>query len=463
MKRQFLRVYLGLALVLLGAAFAVLFVVNRELRTFADQRLTVALTPWVAAMQRRFNSVVDDPWHLAAMLDRLNESAPFHARLIQPDQVELSTEDGQRLAAGEPILLHTVEGRLLYAAFDGGLIVLGPLGEDALRRAGAPSPGRGPRGRLRAALHKPPPLPWGLPPQGAYFLLAVLLALLVLIGFAVYWLLRPFERRIYALADVAHTLGAGELDSRAAPQAQDAIGELARAFNNMADRLSGLIEGQRELLRAVSHEFRTPLARLFFLVDDAREKSDPVEKNRLLGRVEGSLQDLDDLVEELLTFVRLEGDAVPRRESVDFNGLVASMGEVVADLRPDLELDIEGAPATVSGVPHLLRRAVLNLVTNGVRHAHSRLQLSLTVDMDRICLLVDDDGPGIAPQDRDKIFAPFTRLDQSRTSQSGGVGLGLAIAHRIAAVHQGSLNTADSPLGGARFILALPVQDNNSI
>jgi len=129
----------------------------------------------------------------------------------------------------------------------------------------------------------------------------------------------------------------------------------------------------QELLRAVSHELRTPLARLFFMVDDAQSTSNVQEKNRHLVRIDNSLNDLNDLVEELLTFVRLDGQVdSPTREAVDVARLLSDVGEVVADLYPKLQVkipkDMENK-AGIDAVSRLLRRAALNLATNAAKRA----------------------------------------------------------------------------------------------
>ena len=289
------------------------------------------------------------------------------------------------------------------------------------------------------------------------------MGILVLIGAAVYFLLYPFERRIFALTDVARRFGQGELHSRAVGGGSDAIGQLALTFNDMADHIGAFIERQRDLLHAVSHELRTPLARLFFLVDDAQSSATVEKKDQHLERIEGSLQDLNDLVEELLTFVRLEEGADELvREPVDISSQVADMALVVADLRGDLDLQIKCEELEVLAAPRLFKRAVLNLVTNAVRYARARVQITCHRSTEAVHLCVDDDGPGIPEAARSQVFQPFYRLDESRSADSGGSGLGLAIVQRIMALHGGRAEVAESVLGGARFILSFPVRSEHS-
>jgi len=466
-RRQFLRVYLGIALVLLTAAFTMLFVVDREVRKVVDQRLEEMVTSWARGIRFRLMRPGITPERRANVLERLNENSPFAIRLLPREEFDLQEEELERLAAGSPVLIRTDQGRLAYVSFDDDeLLVLGPLQRDHLSPSPrGPGPHRGPRGQQPWGA-KPPrpgePFPWAgkFPFQGAYFLIGVLLFILVVIGAAVYLLLRPFERRIYALTDVARDFGDGKWNSRARAERDDAIGALARTFDDMADRIETFIERQKELLRAVSHEFRTPLARLFFMVDDAQDAPTVEEKNRHIGRIEGSLQELNALVEELLTFVRLDGQTgeKPAFETVDIGTAVDDVSAIISDLRSDLNVTIKCDDLSISAVPRLLRRAVLNLATNATRHAEKRVQISCHSAGDTVHIHVDDDGPGVPREARAKIFEPFIRLDESRTAESGGVGLGLAIVQRIAAVHDGRVEIDDSPLGGARFTLSLPTR-----
>ena len=300
--------------------------------------------------------------------------------------------------------------------------------------------------------------PFSPQPPSPYFLLGALLAILVLIGAAVYLLLRPFERRIYALADVARRLGEGKLTTRAPVAGRDAIATLAGTFNDMATRIEQFVERQQELLRAVSHELRTPLARLFFVVDDAQGAKTTAEKDRHLERIEGTLQEINELVEELLTFVRLEGDvAPPAKEPIQTQAVLEEVARQVAELRRDLILQVRCECPEVVGVPRLFRRAVLNLAANAARYARERVEITCTTAGDAVLVWMDDDGPGIPSEARQRIFEPFFRLDESRSASSGGTGLGLAIVQRIMALHGGQVRVEESPLGGARFTLSLPV------
>jgi two-component system sensor histidine kinase RstB len=441
MKRQFLRVYIGIAVVLVTAAVATHFTIEHEVRSLIDRRVEDMMDSMVNGVREDLAVAADDPKAKERVVKHLKNARRLAARLMPLDQLELPKDKYQRLLNNETVFLHH-QGRChAYARLnDSEALVI----ERLPRPRPFPRSGNWPR--------------WLQLLRDDYFLLAVLLTSLFLIGTAVYLLLRPFERRIYALADVANRFGQGQLDSRAPDSGRDAIGAMAGAFNGMADHIESFIARQKELLRAVSHEFRTPLARLFFLVDDAQGTPDPNDKDRLLGRIEDSLQDLNGLVEELLAFVRLEGNGEPPdKEQVEVAVVLADMPNVAADLRPGLAFSMPDPSVQIQVIPHLFKRAVLNLVTNAVRHAEHQVELSWGLQEGHLIISVDDDGPGIPPQERERIFEPFFRLDKSRQADSGGVGLGLAIVQRIMSLHEGRTTVEESPLGGTRISLFFPV------
>ncbi len=561
MRRQFLRVYIGIALVLIAAALVTLFLVDREVRRVVDDRLEETMIPWVRRIRQRLARAGTDPQAEKAALLELDATLPFPVELVEAVHVSLPAVAQDKLDAGRPALVAQDTLRVLYAPFqDGRLIKLGPLDTDADPYAGfwrGPVPEAAPawvprfRDIIRTArqdtlscrqllerlestvpyeaaivqhgslaltdaanrrldagfphmeshqdglllylscgpdsllavgpmerrpegrwgrressapggVRRPPPhqtlpLLHRPPVQGTYLLIGVLLGLLVVIGAAVYWLLRPFEKRIYALADIAQDLGQGQLDRRALTAGTDAIAVLAVRFNEMAERLSGLIQSQQDMLRAVSHELRTPMARLFFLLDDAQSNPDAARKDAVLRRIETSLHELNSLVEELLTFVRLEGQAGDQeRTRVELNTLFADVAAIVSDLRPGISTQTDGGGHQLEAVPRLLRRAVLNLATNAVRHARSSVRITAEHREGRVLIHVDDDGPGVPVEARQRIFEPFFRLDTSRSADGGGTGLGLAIVQRVVRLHGGSVSVRDNPCGGARLTMQLP-------
>ena len=434
MRQQFVRVYASIAAVLFVGAFATLFLANRAFQEARRAGFEERMTETVKRIRDGARQVPGDAGRPGAAFDVLRESIRFPIRLEAMETAPLSPEQKGRLREGEIVAVFEGEEPRLYAALsEGQVMIMGPFPP--------PKPGTG-RGYFR-------------PPD--FLFIGVLAGILLMLGITIYVLIRPLERRIDALSDVAARFGRGDLDARAPVDRDDAIAELAGTFNRMAERIGDLVERQKELLRAVSHEFRTPLSRLFFLVDEAQAAKEPEEQGRHLARIQSTLTDMNDLVEELLTFVRLEGDtAEPARETVDVPSVVHEVIEGIPDLPGGLLLETLCDPVELSVVPHYFRRAVLNLITNAVRHAHEQVRITCSQENGTVHFSVEDDGPGIPEEARKKVLEPFFRLDESRSTGKGGTGLGLAIVQRVMALHGGGVSVAESPLGGARFTLLFP-------
>ncbi|AZL72732.1 ATP-binding protein [Pseudomonas oryziphila] len=299
------------------------------------------------------------------------------------------------------------------------------------------------------------------PPQ-----LLILIAFLglCLIGLMVYLLVRQLERRVSGLEVAATRIAQGSLDTRVPAGDADSVGRLAEAFNGMAEHLQRSLTMQRELVRAVSHELRTPVARLRFGLEMIESASTEQARAKHLAGMDGDIQDLDKLVDEMLTYARLEqGAPALQFQAVDLDELLARVIDELAPLRADVRVlrgechGLDGGAAWVEAEPRYLHRALQNLVRNAMRHAESEVRLSYQLGQQRCRIDVEDDGPGIPEGVWDRIFTPFTRLDDSRTRASGGHGLGLSIVRRIIYWHGGRALVGHSEqLGGACFSLSWP-------
>lgn len=271
-----------------------------------------------------------------------------------------------------------------------------------------------------------------------------------------YFLVSPLKRRLHALSKTAAELGRGVLTVRSNDHSGDAIGSLATSFNRMAEELQRLVGRQQELLRTVSHEVRTPIQRVHFALELARDAGDGAEREKGFARAESALEDLDRLIAELLTFARLGEQPSLVKKPVELERLIAGVVESLAELNRSKELLVHATPlAPVELDPRLIERAISNLIRNALRHAKSKVSITTRVAGGQIFIDVDDDGPGVAPEDRLRIFQPFQRAVRQGEEHTG-FGLGLAIARRVAETHRGSIEVFDSELGGARFRLSLP-------
>lgn len=329
------------------------------------------------------------------------------------------------------------------------------------RRDAAPlGPGAGPRPPHLPPHHRPPPgvilLPW--PPM-----VATLFASLIFAGLLAWYVAKPIRhlRRAFAAA------AAGNLDMRLEPvlgRRRDELSDLGRDFDHMAERLRELMTGQQRLLHQVSHELRSPLARLQAAIGLGRQA--PEKLDAMLERIEREAARMDQLVGELLTLSRLEsGLAKPGCEEVD-------VGALLADIVEDACFEsAAGAPAIkfedrektfVAGNPELLHRAFENVVRNAIRYSppggRVSVQLSFEEAGSRVHVSVCDQGPGVSDGDLNAIFRPFYRADDSTSGH--GHGLGLAIAQQVIAAHHGSIRAVNQPEGGLCVEIELPIKDS---
>jgi two-component system OmpR family sensor kinase len=292
----------------------------------------------------------------------------------------------------------------------------------------------------------------------AYLLLALAALFAVVLWISYHW------RDLRRLQAAAHAFGAGRLSTRVKLSGRSNIYELSQQFNDMAERIEASIKQQREMMHGISHELKTPLARLEFGLALLAESDESGRMRERRDELRRDVRELDELVTELLTIGRLEQGAselAPMDVVVD--ALIDSVaGNVANDLNDrgiTLDVSTTGAPATHVCDPKLVARALLNLIRNSARYAARTVLLSATHDASgALVLSVDDDGPGIPAAERARVFEPFQRLDSSRDRQTGGFGLGLAIVRRVALVHGGNVRLEDSPLGGARFVISLPAR-----
>ena len=280
-------------------------------------------------------------------------------------------------------------------------------------------------------------------------------------------LARSLARPVEELAAATRRLGAGDMAARADAKRWDELGDLARDFNAMADRIEDLRRKEKELLADVSHELRTPLARIRVVLDLAAE-GDPAAARGFLKEIASDLGEVEHLVDDIISTARLDldssrdGDSYPplRHESVLVADLVARTAAQFRDRCPQRILrcsEIRGDVA-VSGDAALLRRVLSNLLDNADKYSPDQtpIELQVSTGPGSVELAVIDEGIGISAEDLPRLFSPFFRADRSRTRHTGGVGLGLALSRRIVDAHHGTI-TVESELGqGTTMRVQLP-------
>jgi two-component system OmpR family sensor kinase len=231
---------------------------------------------------------------------------------------------------------------------------------------------------------------------------------------------------------------------------------LAEAFRRMAARIDGLIGSHKDMSNALSHEIKTPLARMLFEIELARVAADPAALQRHLDHLNTDITELNAFVTATLEYAVLERAEVALNIAAhDFTTIVPAVTESVKrGARADLEIrcEVGEAKAVVCDV-HLIETVLRNLLYNAIRHANRKIRVSFeVVEQQRYLLCVDDDGPGIPEADRERVFGSFVQLGRPAGEKTGS-GLGLAIVQRIVEWHGGTAHVEQSPLGGARFVV----------
>lgn len=450
MRWLFIRFYIGIAIVLLLAAGLFYLRIQRDYENEQiekrNEKYVRFVSPMVERIRENLTGVPEDREERARIIEETDfrsrsshrrerpRREPPEIRLVSLDGLDLPEKSKAKLENGEVIVLQEGEKRLFFATVPGGDVV-----------------------SIEMISRRPQELDEEVGGESILVLLAPSMGILMLIGVTIFLLIRPIERRIAALAEVTRNFGAGALDARAKVGRAGTMDELEESFNAMAGRIEELVDGQRELLRAVSHDLRTPLARIFFALDEAQTARTAEGKNEHLGRIDRSLVELNDLVEELTAYMRLDnGIDGPSREWIDVSTVMRHASELVADLRPEISLDLSCCETRVFAEPRYVKRAVANLVTNAVMHARKGVWIACRSEDGAFVLSVDDDGSGIPEEDRERVFEPFFRRERSRNIDMGGSGLGLAIVARIMTWHGGTVHVSESRHGGASFTLSFP-------
>ncbi len=296
-------------------------------------------------------------------------------------------------------------------------------------------------------------------------LLIVLTMSLFVITTAAYFIIHPLEKKIKLVESAARRIGGGDLSARAEVYGRDEVSQLAYAFNSMAEHIQRLIDSQRELTRAVSHELRTPVARIRFGMEMLADTEDTDDRFKQLEQLDGDIDELNKLIDEILTYAKLEqGIPVLNFERVDLGELLQQVAKETKALGSKLNIIVNMPPegTVVEAEQRYLHRVLQNLAGNATRYAKTEVCLSAGIYENCAYIAVEDDGDGIPEKDREKVFQPFTRLDDSRTRASGGYGLGLSIVSRIAFWFGGNIKVEQSAsLGGAKFVMTWPIKQKN--
>jgi two-component system sensor histidine kinase CpxA len=290
----------------------------------------------------------------------------------------------------------------------------------------------------------------------------------ITLGLVCFVLARYITKPVLTMRSALRRFGEGDLEQRVGAvvgKRRDEIGELARDFDHMAERIETLLSAQRRLLEDISHELRSPLARQRVALELARQRSS-ADAIPSLDRVEREAERLDELVGQLLTLTRLESKTDKSvREPID---LPAMIREVVENAEFEAHNGSRSVQlttcdeCTVDGIPELLRRAIENVVRNALAYTAegTAVEVSLQTTATAALIQVRDHGPGVPESELADIFRPFYRISNARERETGGVGLGLTIVDRAVRSHHGEVVARNQPGGGLLVEISIPLDVN---
>lgn len=280
---------------------------------------------------------------------------------------------------------------------------------------------------------------------------------LALIIFAWAW---PLSTGLKKLTNAATAFGQGNFSIRASTTTSAPLISLVQHFNAMANRIQRLIKSHKELSHAVSHELRTPIARLRFAMEMVRELDDKTQQIKYLQTMDDNIEELDGLVDELLTYARFDREEPDLKiKTQDIVTLCHFVVEKFNSTHHQLCIHCVNPltqPIMCDFDQDALKRALDNLIRNACRYAKTTIEINVTFTNKFVSLVVDDDGQGVPEEYRKQLFEPFVRLDQSRDRNSGGIGLGLAMVKKLIELHRGNASVSIADIGGARFQLTWP-------
>jgi signal transduction histidine kinase len=288
-----------------------------------------------------------------------------------------------------------------------------------------------------------------LPPSGLRWKLPALtwLGLMALaISAVVVLMVRRITRPMASLAAAAERAGRGEMIEPLPEVGPLDVRQTTAAFNRMHDRQQRFMQDRTRMLAAMSHDLRTPITTL-------RLRAEFVEDDEIRSKILETLEEMQRMTEATLAFVREEAKAEATRQ-VDLNALIESVAADLSDLGSDVQF-AETTRVTYACRPHGMRRALRNLLENAIRYG-DKAEVALKEVGEQWLITIDDHGPGIPDDDIDRMFQPFVRLDESRSEETGGIGLGLAIARSIIRGHGGDIKLENREEGGLRATISLP-------
>lgn len=430
MLKFFLRFYIGVSITLLVSLVLAVVVMENQYNLAVGQDY-IRMTK---AVHRILNSVLaetePDQWGNA--LQQIQQDYPFHIDLVDADSLSVPQEKQLRKTG-------------VVVKVQSGLL------EDVVR-VYYPTPASN-----RLMVLKP-----SKNFNHAYNTFAANLVVFVLVGFAlaVMMLARPIIAHINKLVSVSRAIGNGEFLRHADEAAPSPLDKLATSINHMSSQIHKLVSEREVLTGAVSHEFRTPLTRLRFALDLADRIDDPIKLRQHVNSMTEDVEQMETLVTELLDYSRFSFHVTSlNKESISLLDLFEAVTKKLKPLSPNDHFEIKCPPELhLNACRASMLRALENLVRNAQKYGNGYIGLyGLCPREHRVSIQVVDDGEGISENERSAIVQPFYRIEDSRSKETGGVGLGLTIVNHIVALHDGELHILSNSSGGTMVEIVLPL------
>ncbi len=413
------RSYLFLAITLVVVASVLDFGFN-QLRSAQSSEQELWLSSTLKLVEAELAAVPENARELRAR--ELSESIGFDVSILQRDDVHMAAE-----SQGAMAMLADADGNISHLRDAPGM--------NAIIRIG---PVEVPHESLVIRL---------LPP-------VFYLSIFAVVGL---WL-RPFFRDINLISSAADRFAADYRKPLSTANTTTQLTGLARNLDDMSARLSGLIQSQKELIAALSHEMRTPLARIRFALA-VMNSNGGGDLGKQIEALDTDVQEIDALIATMLNYARLD------HPDLQMNWQTVPVGRWLAEAQEKVQAPngvtilTELTSTSAAMDPRLMSLAVSNLLVNACRYANENVRCTVSENGEGHEIRVEDDGRGIPSSERESIFKAFTRIDDSRNRETGGYGLGLAIVARIAALHGGDVEARESKeLGGACFVFRWPGQ-----
>ncbi|AKJ28059.1 sensor histidine kinase [Caldimonas brevitalea] len=454
MKSLYLRIYLTVVAVLLLFALVAGWLFQRNIESERREEQAAwsdRLAAWGDLAQNNL------PPAGAPVAEQREALLQWSERLRLP--LALDDVSGQRIATSPTFVRVEKEGprrRFKLPLDDGRTVWVLRGNRGGARRAGAQEPAGAMPGEPGRSSMPARPAHRGGPLDPPPFLrggglVVALVVLFVAVSAGAYPVVRRLTRQLETLKGGVERFGAGQLSHRVHVSGRDEVAAVATSFNQAADRIEALVRSHQSLLANASHELRSPLARLKMAVS-LMDLASAESREGLKQEIEHNIRELDALVEEVLLASRL--DATPqldRADPVDLLGLAAEEGARV-------DAQVEGEDVVVQGDERLLRRALRNLLENAQRYGgDAPPEVSVALESGQAVVWVKDRGPGVPPDQCERIFEAFYRLP-GHAEHAGGVGLGLSLVRQIAQRHGGQVRCEAREGGGSCFSLRLPVR-----